>query len=221
MDFEYEFAWEAAEAGDLEELKRMHLAGFPLQGTVSHLFRNDNIWYSTTLAAKNGHLDCLRYAHENGCEMSHLITVEAAANGHLDCLQYAHSQGCEMSHLITAEAAENGHLDCLQYAHENGCILGVWSAPCAAENGHIECFKYCFQKWWDNQHFWKIEYDLSNIIDKIDLEDPVWSSLFTLDLTNNPLLKNKIVEKLKMLSIEILENKIPKDVLIYCLNPFF
>lgn len=45
----------AARAGDLQELKRLHESGCP--------------WYEYTCAsaAAAGHLDCLKYAHENGC----------------------------------------------------------------------------------------------------------------------------------------------------------
>ena len=50
---------------------------------------------STVVAALNGHLDCLKYAHENGCEWDEDTCSEAALNGHLDCLKYAHENGCE------------------------------------------------------------------------------------------------------------------------------
>ena len=45
-------------------------------------------------AAKNGHLDCLKYAHENGCPWDEDTCTNAAENGHLDCLIYAHENGC-------------------------------------------------------------------------------------------------------------------------------
>ena len=45
-------------------------------------------------AAENGHLDCLKYAHENGCEWNVWTTLKAAYNGHLDCLRYAIENGC-------------------------------------------------------------------------------------------------------------------------------
>jgi hypothetical protein len=40
-------------------------------------------------AAKFGHLDCHRYAHENGCPWTIYTCYYAARNGHLDCLRYA------------------------------------------------------------------------------------------------------------------------------------
>ena len=55
MSFKYKTCTEAAKAGDLTELKKMHEA--------------DCDWdeWTPRSAAENGHLDCLKYAHENGC----------------------------------------------------------------------------------------------------------------------------------------------------------
>jgi hypothetical protein len=41
------------------------------------------------LAARKGHLECLEYAHENGCEWDEETCVFAALNRHLECLKYA------------------------------------------------------------------------------------------------------------------------------------
>ena len=46
---------------------------------------------------------------------------EAAFNGHLECLKYAHENGCPWTEYTCSHAAKNGHLECLRYAHENGC----------------------------------------------------------------------------------------------------
>ena len=42
----------------------------------------------------------------------------------LECLKYAHENGCPWDKKTCSEAALNGHLECLQYAHENG-VLGT------------------------------------------------------------------------------------------------
>jgi hypothetical protein len=76
------------------------------------------------IAARLGHLDCLKYLHKNGYPWNNDTCNEAAANGHLDCLKYAHKHGCEWYYDTTYEAVANGHLDCLKYAHENGCRWG-------------------------------------------------------------------------------------------------
>jgi len=39
-------------------------------------------------------LECLVYAHENGCPWDEKTTLYAAAWDHLECLKYAHEKGC-------------------------------------------------------------------------------------------------------------------------------
>ena len=41
--------------------------------------------------------------------------------GHLECLKYAHENECPWDKETCSSAAESGHLECLKYAHENGC----------------------------------------------------------------------------------------------------
>ncbi|ATZ80107.1 ankyrin repeat/DNA polymerase domain-containing protein [Bodo saltans virus] len=74
-----------------------------------------------TIAAKNGHLICLKYAYINGCLWDTETCKSAAENGNLECLQYAHENGCPWDENTCIHAAQNGHLECLKYAHENGC----------------------------------------------------------------------------------------------------
>ncbi len=217
MNFKYQSCEKAALAGDLEELKRMHKFRCP--------------WNELTpsYASKKGHLECLKYAHENGCPWDWTVISDAAWNGHLDCLKYAYENGCEWyiySDLLRL-VASHGYLECLRYLHEIGYKLDSEDIPVfAALNGHLECFKYCFQFWDDSQKFWK-SYRYYDITDKIDLDDPVWRRLFTLDLSYYPTLQTKVenkkkeIEELKKISIELLENKIPKDVLKHCLYPYF
>ncbi len=76
------------------------------------------------LQLKTGHLECLRYAHENGCPWGENTCHTAACNGHLDCLRYAHENGCSWDKYTCDDAAENGHLECLRYAHEKWLFLG-------------------------------------------------------------------------------------------------
>ncbi|KAK3247117.1 hypothetical protein CYMTET_43343 [Cymbomonas tetramitiformis] len=68
--------------------------------------RREEAWdvRTTRAAASNGHLDCLRYAHENGCpwDVSH---------------------GCPLGLSTFLAAASNGHEDCLRYAYENDWII--------------------------------------------------------------------------------------------------
>ena len=49
-------------------------------------------------AVKGGHLDCLRYLHENGCELGEgqNITSIAGRGGHLECLKFLLGKGFEI-----------------------------------------------------------------------------------------------------------------------------
>lgn len=68
-----------------------------------------------------GNLECLVFAHENGCSWDSSTCSAAAGNGQLECLKYAHENGCPWSARTCEDAAANGQLECLMYAHENGC----------------------------------------------------------------------------------------------------
>jgi hypothetical protein len=48
------------------------------------------------------------------------ICTHVAKGGHLEVLKYAHENGCPWSLWVCAYAAEGGHLEVLKYAHENG-----------------------------------------------------------------------------------------------------
>ena len=62
--------------------------------------------YTCASAAGNGHLDCLKYAHENGCPWDENTCAKAAINGHLDCLKYAHENGCPWDENTCSNAAK-------------------------------------------------------------------------------------------------------------------
>jgi hypothetical protein len=96
-------------------------------------------------AAMNGYLDCLKYAFENGCPWNKDTCSCAAMNGHLECLKYAHENGCPWNDYTCTEAARNGHLECLKYAHENGCPWNKFTCKVAAEHRQLECLKYAHE----------------------------------------------------------------------------
>ena len=73
------------------------------------------------MAAEGGHLNVLKYAHENGCPWNEYTCEAAAEGGHLDVLKYAHENGCRWGQGVCTAAARAGHLDVLKYARENGC----------------------------------------------------------------------------------------------------
>jgi hypothetical protein len=98
-------------------------------------------------AARTGHLECLKYAHQNGCPLSKFLCYDAARNGHLDCLKYAHENGCPWDEDLCSDTAENNHLECLKYAHENGCPWNADTCYNAALFRHLDfdCLKYAYE----------------------------------------------------------------------------
>jgi len=98
------------------------------------------------MAAKNGHLNCLKYARENGCLWGKMTCSNAAEQGHLDCLKYAHENGCFWDQTTCSKAAKNGHLECLKYAHQNGCPWDVHSACFDSVGiGNKDCREYALK----------------------------------------------------------------------------
>jgi len=57
-----------------------------------------------------GHLDCLKYAHENGCPGNYEICKYAANKGLFDYKEFAIENG-RLSH----ETAREEHLACIKY----------------------------------------------------------------------------------------------------------
>ena len=63
------------------------------------------------------------------------VTIRSAEGGELDCLTYAHENGCRWDERTCTAAARNQHLKCLTYLHENGCpwnyeTLLISNGPC-------------------------------------------------------------------------------------------
>ena len=97
-------------------------------------------------AAEGGHVECLKYAHEQGCPWNQNTCRNAALGGHLECLKYAHEQGCPWDQYTVSGASEDGHLECLKYAHEQGCPWDQGTCNYAAAGGHLECLKYAHEQ---------------------------------------------------------------------------
>ena len=50
--------------------------------------------------SKNGYLECLEYAHENGCPWDRNTIDFAVEDGHLNYLKYAHENCCPVDEAI-------------------------------------------------------------------------------------------------------------------------
>jgi hypothetical protein len=87
----------------------------------------------TTIAAANGHYECLKRAHEQGYPWGTTTVICAIISGSLDCLQYAIEHGCPWQSSMyplwyyVDTAFELGHLKCLMYLY-NVCQTDSWRA---------------------------------------------------------------------------------------------
>jgi hypothetical protein len=81
-------------------------------------------------AAESGSVECLKYAHENGCEWDEQTCIFAAGNGNLASLKY-----------VPPILLSSPIIDFHRYAHENGCSWGASTCGQAAFTGHLECLR--------------------------------------------------------------------------------
>ena len=109
----------ATRAAYQEHNKRLVESGYPSYTRIRVACRE---------AAEEGHLECLKWARENGCPWIWDACADAAQVGHLECLKYAHENGCPWDSYTCNAAAEAGQLECLKYAHEDGCPIEIMSS---------------------------------------------------------------------------------------------
>ncbi|AGO84696.1 F-box domain containing protein [Pandoravirus salinus] len=102
-------------------------------------------WGATTCqaAAREGRLDCLRFAHVNGCPWDRNTTRVSAADGHLDCFLYASRNGCAIDYESVDAAARNGHADILGAigATPSAHTIDAWTCERAAAGGHLDVIR--------------------------------------------------------------------------------
>lgn len=84
-----------------------------------------HIKWSVFEACIKGRLDCLKYMYEQNLftEWDIETTKYIVMHGHLNCLKYVIEHGCQWNQYTTYYAAKNGHLNCLKFALENGCNI--------------------------------------------------------------------------------------------------
>jgi len=68
---------------------------------------------SVRLIAKNGDMDCLKFAHENGCGIE--VCYTAAQHDNLECLKYAYKNNSPWDDNTSSLTAHSGSLDCFKY----------------------------------------------------------------------------------------------------------
>ena len=126
-------------------------------------------WDEVTIymAASQGNLEMLKYCVANKCPINEWACTEAARNGHLECLKYLREEAKATWDLRTADlAAKYGHLHileylvgraalegnlnkvryCAQYCVANECSIDREACANAARYGHLACLKYLHEK---------------------------------------------------------------------------
>ena len=96
------------------------------------------------VAAEQGNLEMIKYCVANECPLDEWTCVRAARYGHLECLKYLHEEAKAPWDSVTASwAAQNGHLHILEYLVERKFDkYNERACEYAAMNGHFDCLKY-------------------------------------------------------------------------------
>ena len=105
--------------------------------------------YACACAAEYGHLETLKYLHEEvKAPWSWTVPIGAAGKGHLHILEYlVERKYDEFDSWTCRSAAMNGHFDCLKFLHETA--KAPWDSDAvrkAHENNHHECLQYLLDK---------------------------------------------------------------------------
>jgi hypothetical protein len=103
-------------------------------------------WDDLTMrkAALQGNLEMVKYCVANGCPVDAGACADAAEYGHLECLKYLHEEvKAPWNSYTAAWAAQKGHLHILEYLVERKynkfnkdvCLYAAWY-------GHLDCLKF-------------------------------------------------------------------------------
>lgn len=107
-------------------------------------FSGNNV-YAVLNACKNGHLECLKYMHENGFEWYSVAATYAALNGHLDCLKFIHQMGYVWDENTAIYAAQCPNSEILKYVLMNGCPHNQFVCYGAIEKGLMDNLKFAYE----------------------------------------------------------------------------
>ena len=116
------------------------------------------------LAARNGHLETVKWLLENGCstnernEYGNTCLLLACSNGQLETLKWLIDNGCSINERNNENysclllAAYTGHLETVKWLIENGCSINERNDEndscllLACSNGHLETAKWLIKK---------------------------------------------------------------------------
>ena len=139
MDETY-FCWKVAKTNKLELLKWIRE-------------EKECEWEQDTIytAAGQGNLEMVKYCVANECPIDTYACAFAAKDGHLECLKYLREEVKAPWDSVTAYfAAESGHLHILEYLVERKYDqYHEWACELVAKFGYLDCLKYLHEtaKW--------------------------------------------------------------------------
>lgn len=147
---------------DLESLKFLHKTFLDNFGTEKRC-----PWNELTTSYAAGYLDSLKYAIDDGCHISYLVSrinkpdvleflhqrgyplpemTPECIDDNLECIKYLVKNGINWSIITSNSAALNGDLEILEYVCENGCPFSSETFENAISSGNIKCLEYLHQK---------------------------------------------------------------------------
>lgn len=98
-------------------------------------------------AAQYNQFECLVYLFEHGCSVEDDLYIYAAP--HLRCLTYIHEQGCYWDGQVYYHAidheSEARSLACFRYAHEQGCPWDELACTHVTMYGFLDCLRYAHE----------------------------------------------------------------------------
>lgn len=130
----------ACMCGKLDVILYLHENNIPMMSTPCYLRTA-----AMDIAATHGHLEAVKWLHENRSEgCTHLAMDNAARNGHLDVLQWLHANRTEGCTIFAVNwAARNGHLAVVQWLHVNRTKdCSTTAIYDAIKYGHLEVVHY-------------------------------------------------------------------------------
>ena len=92
-------------------------------------------------AASGGHLECLKYTHENDYEFFE-VAMSAGCEGQLECLKYAMKYEKDDRPYFLEVIAGSGHVPCVDHLVSLGYELNVECLNNAIEMGHLGMVEY-------------------------------------------------------------------------------
>lgn len=89
---------------------------------LKYLHEHGCYWDETTLI-EDVSLDCLEYAHENGCPINNNVIISAIKDRRIDCLDYLLGSGFPITEELFLEAVHEGNIKSLECFVKHCCPL--------------------------------------------------------------------------------------------------